>query len=207
VHNFAVIVIGASAGGVVALQSLARQLPQSIPAAIMIVQHIGRHESILPFLLSQAGRLPARHPLNGDPILPGEILLAPPDHHLTGKDGGVCLSRGPRENWARPAIDPLFRSAATAYGRRTIGVILTGTLDDGAAGLYDIRSAGGIAVVQDPDDAEYPALPSAALERAGADYLVRIKDLGEVLDSLAISVASRPKIATELEANRSIDHA
>jgi two-component system chemotaxis response regulator CheB len=132
--DFAVVVIGASLGGVEALRQLAAGLRPDIHAALFVVQHMGRDGSRFPELLNRSGRLPAVAAAQGEAIRPGRIYVAPVDHHLLLEPGRVRLTRGPRENWARPAIDPLFRSAAKAYGPRTIGVILTGYLNDGSAG-------------------------------------------------------------------------
>lgn len=185
VGNFAVVVIGASVGGIGALRKLAAGLRREIPAALLVVQHIGRCASELPQLLGQAGPLPAAHAVQGEPIRPGWICVAPPHHHLVLHAGRTRLTRGPRENWARPAIDPLFRSAAKEYGRRVIGVILTGLLNDGSAGLRAVRAAGGLAVVQEPADAAAPDMPWSALFHAGADYRVRLAEIPELLVRLA----------------------
>jgi two-component system chemotaxis response regulator CheB len=185
VGNFAVVVIGASVGGIGALRKLAAGLRREIPAALLVVQHIGRCASELPQMLGQAGPLPAAHAVQGEPIRPGWICVAPPHHHLVLHAGRTRLTRGPRENWARPAIDPLFRSAAKEYGRRVIGVILTGLLNDGSAGLRAIRAAGGLAVIQDPADAVAPDMPRNALRHAGADYRVRLAEIPELLVRLA----------------------
>ena len=183
--QFAIIVIGASMGGVEALQKLTAGLPRDIPAALLVVQHIGRYASQLPDILNRYGPLPTSHARQGDAIRPGHIYVAPPDHHLLLQDGRIHLTRGPRENWARPSIDPLFRSAARAYGHLTIGVILTGMLNDGTAGLVAIRKAGGIAVVQDPTDAAAPDMPWSALRHAGADYRVPLDRIPPLLAELA----------------------
>src|SRR5215208_4914629 len=129
------IVIGASAGGVQALSEVVRNLPPDLPAAILAVLHVGPGKSALPAILSRAGELPACHPEDGEKILPGHIYAAPPDCHLLVEDSSVKLVRGPKDNGHRPAIDALFRSAARAYRRRVVGVVLTGNLDDGTAGL------------------------------------------------------------------------
>jgi two-component system chemotaxis response regulator CheB len=185
VDGFAIIVIGASMGGVEALQSVAAGLPRDIPAALFVAQHVGRCASQMPRLLSRAGPLPAAHAAQGAVIRPGRIYVAPPDHHLLVERGHARLTRGPRENWARPAIDPLFRSAARAYGSCVIGVILTGMLKDGSAGLRAVRAAGGHAVVQDPADAAAPDMPWNALRHAGADYRLRLAEMPKVLAQLA----------------------
>jgi two-component system chemotaxis response regulator CheB len=156
-----IIVVGASAGGVEALAQIARGLPAGLPASVFVVCHFppgGR--SVLPDILSRAGPLLAGHPADGDPFYPGQVYVAPPDRHLVLDPGNrVRLTRAARENHHRPAVDPLFRSAARHYGRRVVGVILTGALYDGTAGLIAVRAAGGVGVVQDPRDALVAAMP------------------------------------------------
>jgi two-component system chemotaxis response regulator CheB len=155
-----IIVIGASAGGVEAFRALAAALPPDLPAAVFVVIHTSAESpGLLPQLINREGGLPAIEAENGAPVLPGRIYVARPDHHLTLDDGRLRVWAGPSENRHRPAIDPLFRSAAYNYGPRVIGVVLTGYLDDGAAGLGVIKERGGIAVVQDPDDALVPSMP------------------------------------------------
>lgn len=177
-----IIVIGASAGGVDVLAQLARHLPAGFPASIFIVCHFPvDSQSILPEILSRSGPLLAVHARDGEPVHPSHIYVAPPDHHLLLEDGTFRLRRGPRENGHRPAIDPLFRSAARAYGPRVIGVVLTGSLYDGVAGLMAVRAAGGLAVIQDPKDAFVAALPLNAVALAGADYIVPAAELAPLL--------------------------
>jgi two-component system, chemotaxis family, protein-glutamate methylesterase/glutaminase len=160
-----IVVVGASAGGVEALVGLAASLPAGLPAAVFVVLHVPTSgTSALPGILSRHGPLPAVHVKDGEPIEHGRIYVAPPDHHLLLRPGHVHLARGPRENGHRPAVDPLFRSAARDYATRVVGVVLSGTLDDGAAGLRAIKSRGGVAVVQDPGDALYPGMPTNAIE-------------------------------------------
>jgi two-component system chemotaxis response regulator CheB len=186
-----IIVIGASAGGVKVLSQLARGLPPGLPASIFITTHISAGSaSILPELLSRAGPLLAKSAQQGEPISPGHIYLAPPDHHLLFEDGQIQLSRGPRENHHRPAIDPMFRSAARNYGQRVVGVVLTGGMTDGIAGLMAVRAGGGITVVQDPDDADVPDLPRNAQEIVGADHLVTADQLAPLLVDLIRQPAS-----------------
>ena len=181
-----IIVIGASAGGVEALTQLVRALPRGFPASLFIVCHFPPGgTSVLPDLLSRAGRLLATHAADGEPFHPGHIYVAPPDRHLLLEPGGrMRLTRGPRENHHRPAVDPLFRSAARHYGPRVIGVVLTGALYDGAAGLMAIRGAGGLGVVQDAADAQVAAMPVNATQIAGADRVVRLADLAPLLAEL-----------------------
>jgi two-component system, chemotaxis family, protein-glutamate methylesterase/glutaminase len=185
-----IIVIGASAGGVEALSELVGMLPSDLPAAIFIVLHIpAQSPSLLPEILSRKGPLPAAHPHDGEQIKPGHIYIAPPDRHMLIEEGYISLSRGPKENRHRPAIDVLFRSAAVAYGPRVIGVILTGSLDDGTAGLLAIKRRGGMAVVQDPKDALYPSMPMSALAHVQVDHCMPLAQIGRILPSLATESA------------------
>ncbi|SFP94370.1 chemotaxis protein CheB [Hymenobacter arizonensis] len=181
-HRRDIVVIGASAGGVSALLELVKTLPADFPAPIFIVQHVAPDSpSILPQLLSSVSALKARHPQNGETIEPGVIYVAQPDHHLLLEGNTVLVTRGPKENRFRPSIDALFRSAAYTYGPRVIGVILTGYLDDGTSGLWSVQRMGGLAVVQDPHDAEQPSMPTNALEFVKPDYLVPLAELGSLL--------------------------
>ena len=176
------IVIGASAGGVEALKQLVSGFPVDLPAAVLIVLHVSPHgTSVLPNILSRAGKLKAVHPLDGQAIERGRIYVAPPDYHLIVKTGYVAVARGPSENGHRPAVDPLFRSAARTYDGRVIGVILSGALDDGTAGLQAIKSRGGIAVCQDPADALHSSMPQSAMDAVGVDYSVPIAQMAELL--------------------------
>ena len=188
----AIVVIGASAGGVDALLKLVATLPTDLPAAVFIVLHIGNHKSELPWLLDRLGGLPARHAEDGDPIELGQIYVAPPDHHMVVQLGRISLTKGPRENWARPAIDPLFRSAADVYGPDVIGVILTGALNDGTAGLYQVVQAGGVSVVQDPADATNPSMPESALAHVVVDHCLPLAEIGPLLIGL---IDERPHAA------------
>lgn len=179
-----ILVIGASAGGVDALRTLFAALPADLSAAIFIVLHIGAHRSALPWLLNQVNSIPARHPKDGDPIEVGHIYVAPPDYHMIVQRGQVRLTRGPRENWARPAVDPLFRSAAATYGSAVVGLILTGGLNDGTAGLIKIKQHGGIAIVQDPADAESPGMPRSAMQHVAVDHCTPLHDMAALLTTL-----------------------
>lgn len=183
-----VIVMGASAGGVNAILELAPALPRDFPAPILFVQHIGAHPSELWKLVSARGPNPAVAASEGDEPRPGTIYIAPPDQHMLLDGPVIPLSRGPKEHHARPAIDPLFRSAALHYGPRAIGVVLTGMLDDGSAGLRAIKDCGGTAVVQAPADAHAPSMPRSALACVDADHVVPLASLAPLLYDLA----SRP---------------
>ena len=183
--NRDVIVVGASAGGVEALRELVAGLPPDLPATVLVVLHVpetGR--SALPAILTRAGPLPARHPVDGQRLRRGEILVAPPNHHLTVLDGMARLTHGPRENGHRPAIDPLFRAVARWHGPRVIGVVLSGTLDDGTAGQVAIAAEGGLVLVQDPEDALYGTMPLSVLEHLKVDHVAPARALGALLGRL-----------------------
>ena len=187
-----IIVIGASAGGVAALSRLVSALPKDLPAALFVVMHIpAEPRSILPDLLSRAGPLPAHHAVHGEAIVNGHIYVAPPDNHLRVQSGYVEVVRGPKENGMRPAIDPLFHSAARAYRGRVIGVILTGGLDCGSFGLQSVKAAGGLAVVQDPTDALDPAMPGNALAHVEVDHVVTLDTIGALLTRLVRTPAPK----------------
>ena len=179
-----IILIGASAGGVQAISALVADLPREIPAAVFVVLHLARGRSVLPEILTRAGRLPAAHPVDGEHIRYGRVYVAPPDHHMTIERDTVRVLHGPTENGLRPALDPLFRSAARTYGPRVVGVVLTGSLDDGTAGLAAVKGAGGVAVVQDPAEAFAPSMPRSALEHAPADHSLPLRKIGQLLVSL-----------------------
>lgn len=165
-----IIAIGASQGGVQVLQKIASGLPPDFAGSLLIVLHIGAEQSMLPAILTAAGPLPARPARNGEAIEPGTIYVAPPDRHLLVHDGHLQLSHGPRENYVRPAVDPLFRSVAEYSGSDAIGVVLTGRLNDGTSGLFEIKQRGGIAIVQDPAGAEAPSMPQSALDNVAVDF-------------------------------------
>jgi two-component system chemotaxis response regulator CheB len=186
----ALILIGASAGGVQAALELAPALPANFPVPILFVQHIGAHPSRLWELVQARGPNAAVAASDGAVPRPGTIYFAPPDHHMLLQGGLIRLSRGPKEHHARPAIDPLFRSAALDCGPQAIGVVLTGRLDDGSAGLRAIKQCGGTAVVQDPLDAYAPDMPQNALSHVAADHVVPLAALGPLLHELAL--ARRP---------------
>lgn len=176
------VVVGASAGGVEALRALVRGLPADFPAAVVVVLHLpSGGTSGLAAILGRSGPLPAVQATDGTPLQPGRVHVAPPDHHLLVRDGQLRLSHGPTESGHRPAVDALFRSAARSRGPRVVGVVLSGVLDDGSAGLVAIASRGGATVVQDPGDALYDGMPRAAMRLVQVDHVVPADDLGKVL--------------------------
>lgn len=180
-----IIVIGASAGGVEALTQLISKLPADLSASLFVVVHFPSDStSVLPNILARRGRLKALHPQDYEVIKPSHIYVGPPDYHLALEFGRIRLTRGPRENGHRPAIDTLFRSAAHAYQQRVIGVVLSGSRDDGTVGLAVIKQWGGIAIVQDPDEALFSAMPQSAIERVEIDYILKIEDIVSTLIEL-----------------------
>jgi two-component system, chemotaxis family, protein-glutamate methylesterase/glutaminase len=196
-----VIVIGASAGAVDVLLRLARELPRDTPARVLVALHIGTNRSLLPELLSSQGGLPAHHGRDGEPLLAGRIYVAPPDRHMLIERDQLRLTRGAKEHHARPAVDPLFRSAARWHGPSTVGVVLSGRLDDGTAGLQAIKQCGGIAVVQEPGDASEPSMPRSALQHVPIDHCVDAAQLAGLLSALARDqeVAPMPTISDSLQ--------
>jgi two-component system chemotaxis response regulator CheB len=183
-----IVVIGGSTGAVRALETILPMIPHDFPAAILIATHIASQNSILPDILGRCATMPVRYAIDGEPIVPGRILVAVPDEHLTVvmNDGKACvrLVHGPRENHCRPAIDPLFRSAASAFLENTIGVLLTGDLDDGTVGLQAVKACGGLAIVQDPMEAEALAMPASAIEHVNVDQVLRANAIGPALVAL-----------------------
>ena len=183
-----IVVLGASTGGVEALRQVVAGLPSGFPAAVLVVMHIGTQNSILPSLLARTSILPVRQARDGDLIEPGRILVAPPDMHLMMRRAGsgphVVLARTAKENYTRPAIDPLFRSAADVFGPRAIGVILTGALDDGTAGAAAIKACGGSVVVQAPDEALVPDMPLSVIGNVEVDHVRRLAEIPALLERL-----------------------
>lgn len=179
--------IGASDGGVDALRQLAAALPANFPSPLLVVLHIGKHHSLLPELLNAKGPLRASHAQDGEVLQPGHFHVAPPDRHMLVEGNRITLSCGPKEHYARPAVDPLFRAAALAHGPAAVGVVLTGWGDDGTAGLQAIKQCGGIAIVQDPDEARAGSMPSSAQNNAPIDFCARIEDLAAIMVQLANS--------------------
>lgn len=177
-----IVVVGASTGGVEALKFLCGQLPANLSAAVFVVLHVPAcPASRLPEILAGAGKLPARHAVHGEKIAPGNIYVAPPDNHMMLEHGYLRVIRGPRENGHRPAIDPLFRSAARHYGGRVIGVILTGARDCGSAGLLTIKAFGGVAIVQEPAEAICADMPRNALRYVNADHVLPLARIPAML--------------------------
>lgn len=180
-----IVVIGTSAGGIEALRVLVAALPADFPAPICVVLHTAPQSTgVLDGILSRAGPLRATNAVNGERVEAGHIYVAPPDCHLVVEPGKLRVTKGPKENRFRPAIDPLFRSAAQVYGPGTIGVILTGGLDDGSAGMWTVKQLGGTAIVQDPADAMFPAMPQNAIHAVKADHIVPLEQIGPLLARL-----------------------
>jgi two-component system chemotaxis response regulator CheB len=183
-HN--IVTIGVSADGLEALKTIVGALPAEFPAAVFIVRHIGaERRRILADILSRVGPLRAVYPKDRDTIQPGRIYVAPPDQHMSIEDGCVRITHGPKENRRRPSVDVLFRSAALAYGAKVVGVVLSGNLNDGTAGLLDIKKCGGVAVVQDPAEAPCPSMPRNAIERVRVDHCLLVSDIAPLLSTLA----------------------
>ena len=179
-----IVVIGASAGGVEAISRIVAEFSRDIRASIFVVLHISRGRSMLPEILTRSGRLPAAHPTDGEPLQYSRIYVAPPDHHMVVQLGSVRTAHTATENGVRPAVDPLFRSAARAYGSRVIGVILTGALDDGTAGSAAIKEAGGITIAQDPEEAFAPGMPRSAVKSGMIDHVRALRDIPPLLSAL-----------------------
>ncbi|RIV19854.1 chemotaxis protein CheB [Fibrisoma montanum] len=204
-----IVVIGASAGGVTALKQLVRSLPADFPASVFVVQHLAPYtKSLLPDILTHVGALKAVHPADGDSIEPGRIYVAPPDHHILIEDHHILVKKGPKENRFRPSIDALFRSAAYTFGSRVIGVVLTGLLNDGTSGMWTVKRLGGVGVIQEPDDAEYPSMPESVLEYVEVEHVVPLSDIGPLLCRLTgeeapgapeLSAEERDRIQTEID--------
>lgn len=210
-----IVVVGASAGGMGALEKLVAGLPADFPAAIFVVWHLSPGvKSVLPAVISRNGPLPAAHPRDGDPIKHGRVYVAPNDHHMLLERGYIRVTKGPKENRFRPAVDPLFRSAAYIYSTRVIGIVLSGALDDGTAGLWAIKLRGGTAIVQDPADAVHRSMPLSALDNVDVDYTVRVAEIGSLLTRLVREEAApepllpaqeRDRMEAEVEIAREVD--
>lgn len=181
-----IIVIGGSAGSVAALVQLVRGFPPDLPAVVFIVVHASPNfPCLLPDILQNSGPLPAVHAQDGAPIELGRIYVAPPDRHLLVKREYMRVVFGPKENRFRPAIDPLFRTAAQAYGKRVVGIVLSGLLYDGTQGLIEIKQQGGMAIVQDPQEAVVSSMPQSAIKHVAVDYILSSADMARVLFELS----------------------
>src|SRR5918994_2361451 len=184
--GFAVIVVGFSAGGVEAIARIAAGPSPDLTPAVLVVHHFpGNSVSALPSILCRAGQLPALHPSHNDRIEPGRIYVAPPDRHMLIVGDRIHLTRGPRENGHRPAIDPLFRTAARTFGSRVIAVLLSGSLDDGTVGMLAVKEHGGVAIVQDPDEALYQGILASAIQRVAVDHVLPVEDIAQLLTRLS----------------------
>jgi two-component system chemotaxis response regulator CheB len=180
-----VVVIGASAGGLQALSTIVQALPAGLRASVLVVMHSsGNGQGVLPQILERISSLPAAFAADGETLAPARIYVAPPDFQLIVEAHSLLLVHGPRENGFRPAIDPLFRTAAREHGRRVIGVILSGALSDGTYGLNVIKQYGGIAIVQDPADAIIPSMPQSAIRYVDVDHVVPASDIGPLIERL-----------------------
>jgi len=183
-----IITIGASAGGTEALQRVVSGFPADLNAAVLIAMHARSNtDHVLPGILNRSGPLPATSAIDGEPIEMGRIFVAPPDFHLILNDGRLRLSHAPRENLQRPSINALFRSAASTCGDRVAGVVLTGLLDDGAAGLWEIQQHGGATIVQDPDEATFRSMPDSAIRGLAVQYIVRLAEIPPLLARLTLA--------------------
>jgi len=187
--KFPIVVIGASSGGIDALREVLGGLSESVPAAVAAVIHIGPYSAAhLPDSFRRWSVLPVDYARDGEAFRPGAVYLAPPDRHLLVHGERILLSHGPRENFTRPAVDPLFRTAAEVFGPLTIGVVLSGNLSDGTAGLWDVKRRGGITVVQDPREAEYPGMPQSAAQHVPVDHCVSVRENGPLVSKLAVEL-------------------
>jgi len=203
--NRDILAIGTSAGGVEALTSLASGFQANLPASVLVTIHLpSRFTSSLDDILSQAGPLSAAFATNGEVFRKARIYIAPPGRHLLVDGDRLSLGIGPRENNARPAIDPMLRSAAVCCGYRTVGVVLTGALSDGASGLSALTLCGGITVVQDPNDAAFPEMPRTALKRASPDHVAHLDQMPALLDRLVHQPAGEP-VAASAAARKAVE--
>ena len=178
-----IVVVGASAGGLEALKALLDELPSDFECPICVVLHTSRRSdgtTGLPEVLSYASKLSVKHPQDGERLKPRWIYVAEPDYHLVIRDGHMHLVKGPKENRARPSIDPLFRSAAESYGSSVVGILLSGASDDGTAGLWEIKNRGGVTIVQSPTEALFPRMVNSALENVAIDYTLPVNEIGRL---------------------------
>ena len=187
------IAIGASAGGVMAVMRLLELLPADLAASVTVVLHRSPfHETQLPLVLGRRAGLTVMEPTDGAPVERGVVYVAPRDQHMLMYDGIVRLDRGPKQHRTRPAIDPLFRSAAATYGRRVVGILMSGMGGDGVSGLIDIKHSGGISLVQSPAEAQFPTMPSRAIKEDDVDAALTVTGIAEVLPVLVSGGAVEP---------------
>ncbi len=180
------VVVGASAGGIDALRQIIAGLSTASNLTLLVAIHRGpATPGVLPQVIERAGALPASYAVDGEPLRPGHVFLASPDHHLVVDGDRLRVTHGPLEHGFRPAIDPLFRSAARAHGRRVIGVILSGGLADGVLGLAMVKHYGGVTIVQHPDDALVPGMPASAIRAVAVDHILPAAEIGPLLLRLA----------------------
>lgn len=184
IQQHSLVVIGASRGGLEILKTVLSALPAAFSAPVLVAMHVGAYESRLPELLAAVCNLKVKHASDAEIIEPGTVLVAPPDRHMLVDGDKIRLVLGAKENYSRPAIDPLFRSAAISQRERVIGVVLTGDLDDGTVGLQAIKACGGVALVQDPGEAQAPSMPSSAIEYVEVDACLPCSQIAERLISL-----------------------
>ena len=195
-----IVVMGASGGGIETLRTLLHALPANFPLPICIVVHSAPEApGLLAEILNRVGPLKVSHGRNHERLVGGHVYVAPPDCHLLVEPGRLRVTKGPRENRFRPAIDPLFRSAAQVYGPGAIGAVLTGSLDDGTAGLWAIKQLGGTAIVQDPADAECPDMPASALRHVEVDYWLPLAAIPEVISDVARTIAMKQDVQPSKE--------
>ena len=194
-----IVVIGASAGGIAPIIEIVKALPKDFKASVFIVVHVSpASPSSLPAILTRSGPLKAIHPMDREKIEPGKIYVAPPDHHLLIEDGHTVVKKGPKENRFRPSVDALFRSAAYEYGSRVIGVVLSGFLDDGTSGLWSVKRLGGISIIQQPEESEFPDMPLNVLEYVDVDYKLKASEIAPMLVKLTEEKAPKtPKLSAE----------
>ncbi|TDE17146.1 chemotaxis protein CheB [Dyadobacter psychrotolerans] len=195
-----VIVIGSSAGGVMALKQLVAALPADFKTPVFVVQHLAPgKDTFLADILDRSGPLHAIHPVDGTKIEEGTIYVSLPDHHMLVESGHILIKKGPKENRFRPSIDALFRSAAYSYGPRAIGIVLTGMLDDGCSGMWSLKRLGGITIVQDPEQALYPSMPLSVLEYIAPDHVCPLSSMSELLVELTRHSIPKKSVADPYE--------
>jgi two-component system, chemotaxis family, protein-glutamate methylesterase/glutaminase len=196
-----IVVIGASAGGTLVLPKLLGQLKHNMDIAVFIVIHMPKR-SVADMLIRRLQKhtaLKCKIPTNGEAIKSNHVYLSKPDHHLIVKEENILLGKGPMENRYRPSIDTLFRSAAAEFDHKVIGIVLTGLLEDGAAGMVSIKRSGGTLIVQDPNEAEYPDMPNAVLNNVKADHVVPVEEMGTVIAKIIAKPPKKTKIPEDVK--------